>query len=203
MKVTRNPLIYVFNLQSFIGQFGSKKNARAALDSLRQAAKAAGLSNPYMVGLTFDPVADAPTIRSLGLDAVSSYSAIQTQGGSHQLAYQRLARANRSFWSRALSTGLKVVAPLSTGWDPRPVGAPRNRNTPYYAQAKPEEIAAHLKSALQWTSAHAKARDANTVLVYAWNEIAEGGWLTPMLDPGQGNARLDAIGRVLNNRAGR
>jgi hypothetical protein len=36
---------------------------------------------------------------------------------------------------------------------------------------------------------------ANTVLIYAWNETDEGGWLHPTL--AEGTARLDAIKKVL------
>jgi hypothetical protein len=200
------PLLYIFNLRSFIKQFGSNANSRLAIASLRQAAAGAGLGNPYLVGMSFDPLLEAPTIKSLGLNAVSSYSAVPTQGGFRQLPYQRLALANRAFWNQELSTGLKVVPTVNTGWDPRPLmvnpaGMRRYGSTSYYTQGTPAAIAANLATALQWTSAHLKAAEANTVLVYAWNENAEGGWLTPTL--AEGNSRLVAIGQVLNNRLAR
>ena len=37
---------------------------------------------------------------------------------------------------------------------------------------------------------------ANAIIIYAWNENDEGGWLIPTLS--EGTARLDAIARVLN-----
>lgn len=199
------PLIYVFNIANTIAQFGSQTLARAAFDALRQAAKAAGLSDPYIVGLAFNLSTDAPKIKALGLNAVSSYDAIILSGIFQQLPYKRLAQSNVAFWNQALTKGLKIVPPVSVGFDPRPVmatkvGYNRYKNTPYYAQGTPQEIAANLKNALYWTSHHAAAADANTILVYAWNENAEGGWLTPMLDPTLGNARLNAIGGVLNAR---
>jgi len=37
------------------------------------------------------------------------------------------------------------------------------------------------------------------VLIYAWNELDEGGWLMPALPPpqGEGTARIDALRKVL------
>jgi hypothetical protein len=203
-KVKGNrPLIYLFSLYKLIDYFGSGYNARAALQELRDAATSAGLTNPYIVGQVFDSSQEAHLIRDLSLDALSAYSAVATKGGFRELPYQRLVQTNRTFWNRALTTGLKLVVSINTGWDARPrmidpVLADRYGHSPYYTQATPAQIAAHLKNALNWSTAHRKVTEANTVLVYAWNEIDEGGWLLPTLDGG--NARLDAIGRVLNAR---
>jgi len=40
------------------------------------------------------------------------------------------------------------------------------------------------------------------VLIYAWNEFDEGGWLVPALPPphGEGTARIDALRKVLVGR---
>ena len=61
-------------------------------------------------------------------------------------------------------------------------------------------MAEHLKEALDWTAAHRTATEANTVLIYAWNENDEGGWLVPTLDPhgGANTARVEAVGRMLD-----
>ena len=37
--------------------------------------------------------------------------------------------------------------------------------------------------------------EANAILIYAWNETDEGGWLHPTLS--EGSARLDTMGEVL------
>jgi hypothetical protein len=44
---------------------------------------------------------------------------------------------------------------------------------------------------MQWNRDNAGAAQANTIIIYAWNESDEGGWLVPTLS--QGPARLDAI----------
>jgi hypothetical protein len=92
---------------------------------------------------------------------------------------------------------------VTTGWDPRPrVEHPVSWTTvaaDAWAQpATPAEIAAHLGRALAWTGQYPAAADAQTVLIYAWNEFDEGGWLCPTLR--DGTARLDAIRPVLARR---
>jgi hypothetical protein len=62
----------------------------------------------------------------------------------------------------------------------------------------PAEIADHLRHALDWTAAFPESAEADAVLLYAWNESDEGGWLCPTLS--EGTDRLDAIRRVLSER---
>jgi hypothetical protein len=194
------PLIYIFNPRTLIQHFGSKQNARSALAFLRNAARKAGEGNPYLVGMVWSPGRDAPLVRDLGLNALSGYSAPGLTGGFRELSYSRLAQANRSFWNQAQKTGMNVVPIVNTGWDARPrmvdpTLAELYNRTPYYTRATPAQIANHLSSAVRWVAEHSKAAQANTILIYAWNEFDEGGWLTPTL--AEGKARLQAISRVL------
>jgi hypothetical protein len=57
-----------------------------------------------------------------------------------------------------------------------------------------------LRDALAWCARNRAAAEPNAVLIYAWNEIDEGGWLVPSLWPDQGTARLEAIRTVLLSR---
>jgi hypothetical protein len=96
---------------------------------------------------------------------------------------------------------------VMSGWDRRPrVQNPVSWEKPddakaiarYYLPPTPVELAAHLQASLDWCTSHREAADAQGVLIYAWNEIDEGGWLLPSLWPDQGTERLDAIARVLH-----
>ncbi len=68
----------------------------------------------------------------------------------------------------------------------------------YYEASKPAELAAHLEHALTWCRENPDASEAWVILIYAWNEFDEGGWLCPTL--AEGAARLDAVGNILGNR---
>jgi hypothetical protein len=71
----------------------------------------------------------------------------------------------------------------------------RDLKSNWFAHGKPEEVAAHVAAGLEWVRQHPGMCPANTVIIYAWNELSEGGWIVPTLD--EGTARLDAIQRVL------
>jgi hypothetical protein len=50
-----------------------------------------------------------------------------------------------------------------------------------------------------WYKKHPGKKGTELVLIYAWNEFDEGGWLVPALPPpqGEGAARIDALRKVL------
>jgi hypothetical protein len=73
---------------------------------------------------------------------------------------------------------------------------PRNN---WFAQATPGELASHLTGAMDWVAQNPEACEANTVVIYAWNEFSEGGWICPTLM--EGTARLDAIRQAIDDAA--
>jgi hypothetical protein len=96
---------------------------------------------------------------------------------------------------------------VTTGWEKNPrkdhpvsweLDHDYHRQTVFPAVATPGEIAAHLGRSLEFVRRHPTICRANTVIVYAWNEHDEGGWLCPTWTPAGPDARrLEAIGRVL------
>jgi hypothetical protein len=105
----------------------------------------------------------------------------------------------------------------SAGWDTRP----RNERPPAWMKevpatpdptpparqqplidsvtATPDELAAHLREAIEWTKVNRDLNPANAVIIYAWNEHDEGGWLQPTLgsDGRPNEERIKAVGKVL------
>lgn len=67
----------------------------------------------------------------------------------------------------------------------------------------PEEIAAHLQDAIEWTKANRNINPANTIIIYAWNEHDEGGWIQPTLGvDGQPNdERIKSLSKILRPSA--
>jgi len=65
--------------------------------------------------------------------------------------------------------------------------------------ATPDELAAHVRQAVEWTKANRDLDPANAIIVYAWNEHDEGGWLEPTLrtDGKPNEERIKAIASVL------
>ncbi|MFF0224042.1 hypothetical protein [Streptomyces sp. NPDC004629] len=190
------PLVYFFS------------NATAArVTKMRAQAAEAGLPDPYIVVMrwTAQSAADAKT--TAGADAVSRYAT----GAQSGAAYSSLTASETTLWSDYAAAAGQVIPTVTTGWDARP----RYEYPPpwgpqpsadYLAdkdnwtqQATPAEIAAHLHEAIRWSNTHPANTPANCVLIYAWNENLEGGWICPTLYEMENSGRplrLDAIAGV-------
>ena len=203
-KVMGNrPLFYIgFIEDKWIEAWGGPGCGHELLDALREQAKQFGAGNPYIVIMDFSPEHGKKLADMLGADAISTYA---TSAGGKGAPYADLARHAEGFWEQCKATGAKVVPIVMSGWDRRPrVERPMPWETwqkpgegieQFYEAPKPEELAAHLKRALDWIKANPAAAPADAAIIYAWNENDEGGWLVPTLS--EGTKRLEAIGKVL------
>jgi hypothetical protein len=175
------------------------------IEQLRVAAARAGLRRPYIVHLWgWDGAREV--IDWLTLDAMGAYSLNFNDRGA---PYATLAKKAQSKWDDWRATGAKVCPLVTTGWDRRPrVEHPVSWEKPdpvdaiefYYETPTPAELAAHLRAALDWCAKYPSTADGAVVLIYAWNEMDEGGWLVPSLWPSEGARRLEAIRQVLRDR---
>ena len=167
------PLVYVFQCDA----------QKTFFDALTKAMGEAGLKRPYLVNM-------GNTKAGIGFDAVSSY-----------------VGTDRNSWTASEKKGGKVIPSISTGGDRSPrvenpvpwEGGGAGKPVEVGPLDPPEKTAANIAgrvaSALEWNRTNPKAGEANAVIIYAWNEFDEGGWICPTLSEGTG--RLDAIRRVL------
>ncbi len=166
------PLMYYF------GEAGNLSAIEDDINYYRQYCAYAGLPAPYAVILNVD----GKTAADHFADASSTYAI----GGSS--TYSALAAAAKRDWNARLRSGVSFVPSVTLGWSPKPrfdnpvswTTVPEN----YWAEdATPDELYAHLTEALSYMQSTkvAAATNANTVLIYAWNEHDEGGWLCPTL----------------------
>jgi hypothetical protein len=203
----QRPLLYLgFIRDDFTEQnWGSLAGFRQAVDDLRALARQEGVGDPYIVIMDFDPVRGKRLADALGADAISTYATSErVPAGS----YSELAAHAEAFWERCKATGAPVAPIVMSGWDRRPrVEHPVPWETwqkpgegieLYYEPPNPDELAAHVQTALRWLETNRGAAPAQAAIVYAWNENDEGGWLVPTLS--EGAARLDAIRKVLSRR---
>jgi len=200
------PLVYLFNSQEMIGKgrYADWAAARAAFDRLRAATADAQLGKPYIVIQGWNATQDQKMLTDLGADAIGAYA---VAGGSKSGApFEKLAAQAHAFWEAGKATGCHVVPIVTTGWDNRP----RVENPPpwttgsenHYLAPTPGQLARHLSDALDWIRSNRAAAPANVVLIYAWNEHDEGGWLCPTLKNDgvtTDSSRLDGIEAILNS----
>jgi hypothetical protein len=162
--------------------WGGIAGLRAAVDEFRARVRAAGARDPYIVIMTPVPDQARRWVPLLGADAVSAYA---LQPGARQAAYAALAVHAERAWAAHAALGLDVLPTAMTGWDRRPrVHAPvpwEPGQRPgegadrFHAGPTQAELSRHLRNAV----AFAARQRVPSVLVYAWNEHDEGGWLQP------------------------
>jgi len=208
------PLLFAFRVtDASVRAWGGPEKARARFDALRAAAVAAGCGDPYLVAMN-DSAAEGRRIAGvIGADAIGDY-AVAGNGGTNGTPYAELARTARRFWEEAARAGAALVPLAMAGWDRRPrVEQPVPWETwqkpgdgldRYYASPTPAELAAHVREASDWVGAHPERCPARAVLIYAWNEHDEGGWLCPTLgaDGRPDTSRLDALAALRAPDAG-
>lgn len=186
------PLLYVFQ--------ASPKHV-GLVRGLREAAERAAIPAPFIVFMGWS-AAVAEVADACGADAVGAY--VNPLGDRNTFAANMTHERNQ--WQALRGTGQQMVPTVTTGWDPRPfLDCPvpwyRGATESHWVEpATPEQVAAQLQEALAYVKAHPEATLANTVLIYAWNENAEGGWIVPTLGElrdAHCPLRLDAVRAVL------
>jgi len=104
-------------------------------------------------------------------------------------------------WNRQKGTGLNVVPIVSAGVDSRPRQRPdcpwKVDPNNWALEPTPDQVGALVKQALTWIDSNPSADPARLMIIYAWNEFDEGGWICPTLL--HGSDRLDAIRKVLDD----
>lgn len=202
------PLLYLFRPEEkWVQAWGGPVGARGLFDGLRQAVRQAGLADPYVVVMDDGPAAQVKRAAdTVGANAISDYARQANGAGA---PYADLAATAREFWRACATTGAEVVPLAMAGWDRRPrVEHPVPWETwqkpnvgldKYYVLPTPEELAAHVGEAMAW----AEQCPAKTVIIYAWNEHDEGGWLCPTLgaDGRSDASRLRALAAMRRQRA--
>lgn len=193
------PLVYFFR-QELKDRFGSWPAAKGAIELLRSKTKAAGLSDPYLVIQHYSTTEQEQAVQAAGFNAVSEYTAHHDTGRFEEKPYSHLAAVNQEAWNRWLGLGVEVVPVVNAGWDLRPIQEINthwyqpSKTVTYWTEPTPDEFAANCQSAADWCKRHPKTTPARTVMIYAWNEWMEGGYIVPTARDGA--ARLNALQKV-------
>jgi len=201
------PLLYIFlsGEEQIKKAFGGNAGLRAKIDSFRIQVKAAGLKDPYIVIMDFDAQKQKISCDSLGCQAISCYAFSK---GRSNASYRQLCEDAEWYWNECKNTGKQVIPIVMSGWDRRPRiiypmpwetwQKPGENLDKYYETATPSELASHLRSAISWMKTNNASCKTQCAIIYAWNEIDEGGWLLPTIQGGC--ERLDSLERVLVKR---
>lgn len=178
--LTNRPLFYFYFSDSFVSAMGGLSAAQTGIQQLRDAATGAGLGNPYIVLLDGDQL--------LGGDAVSNYAVFLPNEGLNELAYSVVTNSAEGQWTSWDNSNKKMVPLASMGWDQRPRVSPDYYGgslsySSYNTPATRAQKLAHIQAAADFVTAHSTNCESGAVLVYAWDEFSEGGYLCPTLPP--------------------
>ncbi len=203
--LTNRPLVYIYGSTSDVtSYFGSNANFKVALDAFRAQAQTAGTGNPYIVVLAGAAATSSTLCTELGCDAISNYI---SNLPSLPSSYSSMTTTVTTFWDSLRTSGPKMVPIAMAGWhkSPRidkPVKWQLTSQRPYFGASRlvtegtASEVANHIKAAADYTVTYSSDCDSGAVLVYAWNEFDEGGWLCPTLGDPDGS-RCTALGALL------
>jgi hypothetical protein len=178
------------------------------VQAIRDYFRAAGKPSPFIVAAHGGALDAADMASKLGLDGLSSYVQTGVTGSYFNMADKIMTKKWPAF--QAAAAGNFTFIPTATsGWDPSPRKNLNLAKCPgpadvcndyinhwhhydeFVSTGAPYDIAYFMKSAALWSEDHNSDNQVKATLTYAWNEYAEGGWLTPTY--GLGTARVDAL----------
>ncbi len=203
LTVDGKPLIIIFSPKELLAAYGTPEAVKAALDQLRADAKAAGLPGVSIAACAlpgplygWDPI--APYI-ACGYDLFTGYNysgAGKKVPNSIEQPFANMIPGHEEIWkSFAERVALPYVPLVTTGWDKRPWEAldlPAAKQSRVYPDRSPALVEEMIRKAIQWVRANPTHTTAEKlILLYAWNENGEGGYLTPT--KAEGSAYLDTV----------
>lgn len=180
LKINGRPVIYLFNINEEL------------LDIVNYIREKCFKVKPYFVGLVWNYEQAKLANNQFSLDAISQYCT----PGQNNLAYEHLSKIEREKWSEYLRIN-KVVPWVTTGWDKRPrFDNPvswedcKDFDIEYIKYPTKDELRYQMEKSLDF----ANTNESELILIYAWNEFDEGGFICPTLEDGKINiSKLETI----------
>jgi hypothetical protein len=169
--------------------FAPGNRDKAGFEYLQESARKAGLPGVAVAGCGNGP-ADLFSL-STRYNVVPGW-----EKGLEKHPYAELLDAHRKSWAGTREQ--PHIPCLTAGWDRRPwEEGPNPKCCWYHPDRTPEQFGACVKDAVVWMEANPeKATPEKLMLIYAWNEFGEGGYLAPTKgDPG--GAYLKAVKEVV------
>lgn len=200
LKLEGKPFISFFSLDELIKRFGTARQLKEALQSLRLATKAAGFPG-ITLGINLE--ANDRHVRlaeEIGFDVICGYNYHNAgfKGKEKSTSITNLSNSEVGVWNYFLKRStLNFIPTITLNWDPRPwISLDNNLSkSAYYVGYSPKSVSRSISTGLNWLSrVKTNSRTVKVMMIYAWNEYGEGAYLTPNK---QGNQMLNAVKKVL------
>lgn len=178
LKIDGKPVISVFD----------SKAIEPYINDVRNEAIKNGFPGIYIISCGY---------HSDDFDANSWYNIREAEsGGSVERTYQSYTKFIEYVWD-SKKKEKNIIPNVMVGWDQRPWDS--KNTTLYFTQKTPQLFYNHLDSAFKYVLN--KDITPKMILIYAWNELGEGGYLVPTLgDPkGEYLKQIKAIRKKYKN----
>ena len=186
VTIDGKPLVVIFN-SSGIDKESIARMQQVAIDNGFPGLAIAGCGNP---------ASDVGFTHRTHYNIVPGYSA-----GSEEHAYSELVEAHKSNWTG--TEKMPYIPEVTVGWDKRPWEGPDGLGTVegwYYTDRTPRQVENFIQDAITWMDNNpTKTTKERMILLYAWNENGEGGYLVPTAGDPDGEF-LKAVKRVAKDR---
>jgi len=200
LRVGGQPLLIIFSPEELRKAFGGPEGVRQALESLRAKARQAGLPGVAVAACTAPGPHLADLARS-GYTLLTGYAyPMGWMSGGGSRPFRQLIEDNRRlFEDFAKTSPLPYVPVITAGWDRRPWEEgklPPQKMSVWYPDRSPKLVEEFVRLGVRWLDDHPdKTLPERLLLIYAWNENGEGGYLTPTAT--DGTAYLKAVQRAI------
>jgi hypothetical protein len=206
MKIDGKPLVFIMH----------NTWTKADITEMKEEAKKAGIPEIYLVVMEWTGETAIRKCTEYGAQASGAYC----NWGDGGISYEEFATATENKWNTYKSPAYSFIPFVTTGWDPRPFiefyktcsyedslslsqWYPLPNPDHWVQTATTSQVADHLKAGLNWVKNNSSCAKANTVIIYAWNECTEGGFIIPVAESDTnaincGTARLDTIREMLD-----
>ena len=197
LRVNGRPVVMIIEPDPIIAWHKGPDGARKAMDAMRQVARKHGVGEPYMmcVGLA----ERSALYHRAGYDGITSYGYGWANAPSHPNGdrdYDDLVTVHENAWqtsrANAKAGGLGYMPAAWTGWDDLARAHERSVKTRDNTVGRVREM---LRLVGKYTDPA-----LNMVIIEAWNEWGEGGYLEPSVQ--RGFSYLDAVRDVYSPARG-
>lgn len=171
----------------------------ADIDKMQETAKKIGFKN----GLSIAGCGGSSTqVKNKKFDLATHYNLTTGySAGSAEKHFQVLIDHAKQQWRADKQPYIPVI---NSGWDKRPWEGPDGLSQGegwYFIGDTPDLFKSFLGDAITWMDNNpTKTPKERLTLIYAWNELGEGGWLVPTKDDPEA-AKLKKIGELLKERS--
>ena len=195
-KIGDNPVLMIYEVETFIEGIGGVEKASAALKKLRVKCEKAGLGGVHIMACDFRLAPQ--TVKALGIDSATIYNMVHWSSPAGNPDYATWAEKGALRFDKARDTlGVPLYfAHASVGWDTNPRYPPSSVQ-PTVLGATPEKFEVALRRAKDWCDKNTPDGMPRLISVNSWNEWTEGSYLEP--DANFGYGYLEAIKRVFSS----